>query len=326
MSTSYEPITRTNDNNSSKDNIDYSKKYRSINDFRNNVEKAIIYDESRQSMINLYQGTKDEEWFLEELIKNFDQLVSYDSGIRFISEINYHINDECLAWILLRSIIRVKKNSNQAILLIEDAFDNFEKLKKNENYYSFFIEILKIYKGDEAVKEILNSFDWKTDKTTVDYLSCFCHFFPVIEIQFFGPYINDPLKFIDNENDTNILDLILSNSDEKLAEELIFKLIPNLPSFFNYDFLNKLIITMIDHASTEQLFSIYTAFDIALRKKSAKFAPNFNLAVSKAIESMDWKKRFEFFSAHFNYFKNTESELINHMLKTMELNEKNYKK
>lgn len=344
MNISYESTNQTNDQNPNKEENDYLKKYNSLNDFRNNIEKAIIYDESRQSMVNLYHGTNNEKWFLEELIKNFDQLVTYESGVLFISDINSRINDNFPAWTeaiflhyleilkfncgvkLLRQTIRSKKNSNQATLLIEDVFNNFEEQKKNENYFDFFTEILKIYKGDETVKEILNSFDWTADETTFKYLSCFCKNFSISEIQFLLPYIENPLKFIDNENDVNILNLTLFYSDDKIAEELNNKLIPRLPIFFSYDFLTKLILTMINRATKEQLFSVYTAFDITLRKKNFKYSTNFDLAVLIALESMDWEKRFDFLSAHYAYFKNTESKKIINLLKAMELNEKNYKK
>lgn len=344
MSVSYEPINRTNDENKNETELNNFKKYNSINDFRNSVERAISYNETRQSLVNLYHGTKVEKWFLEELVKSFDKLISYESGVQFISDINNRITDDFPAWtkaiftnyskflkyecgvnLLCRSI-REKKNSNEATMLIEDVFGNFEELKNNDNYFEFFTSILKIYKGDETVKEILNSFDWKTDKSVFGYLACFCHFFSLTEIQCLIPFIEDPLKYVDNEVNANILNLVLSSSDEKMAEEIINKLLPRLPSFFSFDFLMNLIVTMIDRATAEQLFSIYTAFDIALQKTDIKYPSNFDLAVLTAVKSMDWEKRFEFFSTHFEYFKNNKSQKMINLLKAMEINEKNHKK
>lgn len=343
MSSINDPANQANNGNLNKEDIEHLAKYNSINDFRNNVDKGIMYDEIRQSMLNLYHGTKDEEWFLEELIKNFDKLLSYESGVQFISDINSRINEDFQSWTdsifshyseilkyksgfrLLRDTIRKKKDSKQATLLIEDVFSSFDELKTNENYFKLFTEILKIYSGDEAVKEILNSFDWATDPNSFDYLQCFSRFFSVADIQFFTSYIEEPLKFTSSEYDCNILYLILASADEELAEQMINKLIPSLPRFLDQDYLIQIVLIIIERATPEQHISIYAIFNFVLQQKK-QYSNNFELVILKFFESMSRKQRLIFFNSHFSFFQDSCSKEISNLLKTMLRNDKNYQK
>lgn len=316
-------------------------KLKSLNDFRNNVERSYQYNEMRQNMIDLYQGTLEQEWFLSELIQLLDQIVELQSGITFLNDINKKIQYDCVKWQkeifsryspllkyqigreLLIQCIKQTSDSLDTARFIEDVFTSFEEMKSDNNYFLFFCEILKIYKGDNSIKEILDSFDWVSDMANYRYLVCFVQYFPLDEIPCLSAYIEQPWNFVDNDDNSKIICLILQYGSEEIQNRIIDVIIPNIDKFMSRDFRVRVLIAMINCASGDQLTSIATGFDIALRSQN-NFPYNFLDAVIIITESMDWDRRFLFLASHFLFFKNANSHRITNMLKAMDLNDENH--
>ncbi|OHT14859.1 hypothetical protein TRFO_14829 [Tritrichomonas foetus] len=308
--------------------------FNSLVDFKNNVENYIRYSEARHAMSELYHGTPEEQWFLDEIMKCLVQLVNYQAGASLIKSLNDKLNYDYSIWNeaifksylqlikygpgidTLEKIINSKKQDTDTIRFIEDVLADLEKEKENNNFFLFFHKIIKIYKDEEFIKEILLSFDWINDPTGVKYLSIFTKYIPITEVSGIENFINSPEKYCDSEQNSSILTLLLSKENCEFVEKIMNSLCPILPQLIKSPFNYPLINQILDKANWKQLESVYVCFDNFLADVK-EISSELEKLIVVLLSTMSFEFKCKFCEKHLYIFQ-TNTPKLKSILKCME--------
>ena len=312
-----------------------------LNEFRGKFKNMFPFSNARKNMIRLYEGTKEQEWFLQEIGQSLESVVSYRSGIEFISNIYEKLKDTSNNFdnsvyshyaliieypegvFLLSNLLNKNKDDSKTIRFIEDILADFEKFKGKDNYFLLFDKILKIYKDYKQLKEILVSFELTNEEDEFRYLERLVNYIPIEEIVCLKPYIENSLEHIKTKLDSDIVALIIEFAPEKIAKRLIKLFIVHIELILTNENSLQILISLLERVDIYQMSSLQTAFDIFLRTNNS-FVPNFDYVTICFLEAMSWQKRFKFFSTHYDYLKHVKSEYLDNLLNFMTKNEHYY--
>lgn len=123
---------------------DYHKTIRSLNDFRNKITKYVQFDDMREKMIELFKGTSDDIWFVQELLNNLNTILPFNSGAVFVNEICKKLAFSIPEWndyIIQNAELVLSSDDGPSIFLT--LFSSFDDFQKTELSHIFFTNFLK---------------------------------------------------------------------------------------------------------------------------------------------------------------------------------------
>lgn len=117
---------------------------RSLNDFRSQISKYVQYTDMRKKMVELFIGTSDDLWFIQELLDNLNTIFLYNSGSLFINEICQKLAFSIPEWndymIQNADLVLSSDDGPQIFITLFSKMDDFQKTELSNTIFTNFLK------------------------------------------------------------------------------------------------------------------------------------------------------------------------------------------